>query len=462
MNPCSWASFATSFLGQFRHIDREQFRTATAPITAYVRENFLEDYSVPASTPFQPLPRRSGTFKPHAIVPPKLPPGSNLNKQLPRPRQILNMVTMGVDESETILIALGDMAFDSPFIFGEPARSLGISCNTCHNKGVTNPNVFIPALSARPGGLDVSSSYFAPHANNGHFDALDTPDLRGIRFLAPYGRNGRFTSLREFTRNVIVNEFNGAEPDPMLMDGMIAYLNEFDFLPNPMVNPDGTLADGASAAEKRGEKLFNTPYAKMNGMSCATCHDPSNNFIDGRRHDIGSVAPSEPHSRDRTLDTPTLLGIVYSAPYFHDGRLPTLRAVSEWFNNVYNLGLSGAELGELTAYLEAVGGGTDGMEDTLYTLEAELEEFKFFLSTYEHLRKKNKTGLIATMLQSIRVEVDAHKWDVQDKEQLPVLDELSAHMAAAYDAVVSGELTKADASVAAYRKLYEQHQDVLK
>ena len=46
----------------------------------------------------------------------------------------------------------------------------------------------------------ISSRFFAPHANNSLFDPLDTPDLRGIRFTAPYGRNGRFSSLRDFIR----------------------------------------------------------------------------------------------------------------------------------------------------------------------------------------------------------------------------------------------------------------------
>ena len=69
-----------------------------------------------------PWPARSKTFDASARLPIKLPPGSNINKQIPRPRQILNMVERGVDESETPLIALGDMAFDSAYIFGEPVE----------------------------------------------------------------------------------------------------------------------------------------------------------------------------------------------------------------------------------------------------------------------------------------------------------------------------------------------------
>ncbi|MCH8967245.1 MAG: cytochrome C, partial [Planctomycetes bacterium] len=267
--------------------DLPTFRSKLRTISSYISANFGEAFTAGSQRWLAPRPLASPTYRPSAQIPPRLPPGANMNKQLPRPRQILNMANRGVDEGETTLIALGDMAFDSSFIFGEPAQSLGISCNSCHNKSITNPNFIIPGLSSRAGGMDVSNSFFAPHANNGHFDALDIPDLRGIRFTAPYGRNGRFESLNEFVRNVIVNEFNGPEPDPLLLDGLIAYMFEFDFLPNQHLNRDGTLNGQAPEGAHRGEEIFHRPFEQMGGMSCATCHIPSANFVDHKRHDLG-------------------------------------------------------------------------------------------------------------------------------------------------------------------------------
>ena len=98
---------------------------------------------------------------------------------------------------------------------------------------------------------------------------------------------------------------------------MIAYINEFDFLPNTRLSADGTLNDQASASAKRGEKIFNSPFEQMGNKSCATCHIPSNNFLDRQSHDIGTVVGSDPYSRDRSMDTPTLLSSKYTAPYFH-------------------------------------------------------------------------------------------------------------------------------------------------
>ncbi len=441
--------------------DRRRFDRAAADIAAYAEANFGAAFEPLPGRALAPWPARSPTFDASAVLPAKLPPGSNINKQLPRPRQVLNMASRGVDERDTVLIALGDMAFDSAFILGDPARSVGISCNTCHNKSITNPGLFIPGVSGRPGGMDVSNSFFAPHANNGHFDPLDIPDLRGIRFTSPYGRNGRFESLREFVRNVIVNEFNGPEPDPLLLDGLVAYMFEFDFLPNSYLDRDGTLNDEASAAAHRGEKIFNRPFTQMDGASCATCHVPSANFVDHRRHDLGTVGRAEPYARDGALDTPTLLGITYTPPYFHDGSHPTLRAVNAWFNTSFELGLSPSELDDLTAYVQTVGSGIDAYEDTTFTLEAEMEEFSFFLSAYEFLTDRSKTDLLSVTFTTIAFEIRAHKWDLQDWTHMPVLDRMAGLMDEAAAAIEQGDTKRVRALIEEYRRTYQEHRELL-
>jgi hypothetical protein len=310
--------------------------------------------------------------------------------------------------------------------------------------------------------MDVSNSFFAPHANNAHFDPLDIPDLRGIRFTAPYGRNGRFDSLREFTRNVIVNEFNGPEPEPLLLDGMMAYMLEFDFLSTPLLAEDGTLRPDAPKEALRGEQIFHRPYEAMGNRSCATCHVPSDHFLDRRRHDIGTVHGTQADSRDRALDTPTLLSSRYSAPYFHDGSAPTLEAVVEWFDERYGLGLSSEEQSHLTTYLELVGDGVDGYEDTMFTLEAEMEEFSFFLSAFEFLDARGRRDLIATTFKTIALELRAHKWDVQDSRHLPVLEGLAVLMDEASAANRRGDEEGVRERVAAYRQLYQENAEVLR
>ena len=442
--------------------DLEALAREAGEVLTYLRTNYGNGGEVPKGRRLAPWPVRSPSFNATAKLPAKLPPGHNVNKQVPRPRQILNMSARGVDESETPLIALGDMAFDSAYIFGEPMQSLGMSCNTCHNKSITNPDFLIPGLSARSGGMDVSNSFFAPHANNGHFDPVDIPDLRGIRFTAPYGRNGRFASLREFTRNGIVNEFNGPEPDPILLDGMIAYMNEFDFLPNPMLNRDGTLNQNASETARRGERVFNRPFPQMNGMSCATCHIPSAHFLDHKQHNIGSVSGVSADSIDKAMDTPTLLSAKYTPPYFHDGSLPTLRAVNEWFNTTYQLALSDSELDDLTAYVETVGDGVEAYEDSPLYLDAEMEEFSFFLSAVEFLDEKKKPELMDATFQTVASEIRNHKWELQDASAMPVMNRLAELMDEAYSANQQGDRALVANKVREYLKLYEANVEILK
>ena len=47
-------------------------------------------------------------------------------------------------------------------------------------------------------------------------------------------------------------------------------------------------------------------------------------FTDGNRHDVQSKAKGDPQRR---FDTPSLRFVAGTAPYFHDGRYPTLRAL---------------------------------------------------------------------------------------------------------------------------------------
>jgi hypothetical protein len=187
-----------------------------------------------------------------------LPQGTDFGEPaLELPRQVLSAERLGGEQS--FLIGLGNLLFSSPSILGEPARSAGMSCNTCHVGGDGNPAFFLPGHSSRPGTVDVTGPAFNPRTDDRLFNPLAIPSLRGIRQTAPYGRDGRMASLREFTRHVVVQEFAGAEPDPLLLDALVAYMQQIEFLPNAKLGPAGLLTGAASEAARRGEKLFFAP-----------------------------------------------------------------------------------------------------------------------------------------------------------------------------------------------------------
>ena len=136
--------------------------------------------------------------------------------------------------------------------------------------------------------------------------------------------------------------------------------------------------------------------------------------------------------------------------------------MNEWFNNTYQLGLTSSELDDLTTYVETVGDGIDAYEDTPYILEAEMEEFGFFLSTFEFLDEKNKPELMNITFRTIALEVRNHKWALQDYSALPVMERLAEIMDEAYIANQAGDREKVREKVKEYRKLYAENIDVLK
>ena len=206
---------------------------------------------------------------------------------------------------------LGELAFRSPVVFGGEAARTGLACETCHPAGHLNRHFFVPGLSDRPGNVDVSGPLFQPAHDDGIANPVNIPSLRGVAASAPYGRDGRHASLREFVRDVVAVEFAGAEPEPWLLDALLAYLSELAHLPGAGVDGQGRLPADAGAAARRGEALFHRPFPGPGNLSCATCHPPHAGFLDGRLHDVGTGG---------AFDTPGLRGLADTAPYFHDGR----------------------------------------------------------------------------------------------------------------------------------------------
>lgn len=277
-----------------------------------------------------------------------VPTETDLSRPLPKPRQILHTQAMGSEMSP--MAALGDILFEDPTILGEKAQRMGISCGSCHPAGHVNTNLFIAGISKVRGGADLSNKHFAAAGDDGIFNPVDTPSLRGLRHTGPYGKTQQEGGIREFTRRVIVLEFDGPEPSPKTLDALTAYLREFDFLPTRWVRDDGSLDPAAPDPVKRGKALFEKEFPNLPGRSCAGCHRPDSYFLDGRMHDVGTGGG---------FDTPTLRNVNYSPPYMHDGRFASLKDVIEHFDRTYGLGLSAREKADLLGYLEAVGEGID-------------------------------------------------------------------------------------------------------
>lgn len=322
-----------------------------------------------------------------------LPAGTELDEDaLDQPREIFRSEATGGVKS--YLVRLGDMAFNAPSLLGDVARRAGVSCNTCHNNGAGNARLYIPGLSTHPGNFDTTGALFNPQADNGVLDPVTPPSLRGARLLAPYGHDGRTASLRDFVRNVIVGEFAGPEPSPAILDALVAYIQDIDFLPNPRLAPGGRLAAGAGEAERRGEELFAKPFPHDPGLSCAACHMPSGAFLDHRPHDVGSGG---------LFKTPTLLNADFNAPYFHDGRYDSYAQVVAHFDRVFELGLSPRDRQDLVAYLTAIGDGIRPYERD--GVNARLKELNDFVSVLDTAIPAGDRAVIALTVETVGSEL---------------------------------------------------------
>jgi cytochrome c peroxidase len=317
-----------------------------------------------------------------------LPPGTDLNEeQLDRPTELFWSELAG--RKRSYLLNLGDLLFSSPGILGGVARQAGISCETCHQQGAGNAKLYVPGLSKRAGTFDTTGALFNPKADNHVFDPVTPPSLRGAKLLAPYGHDGRFASLRDFVRNVVVNEFAGPEPSAQILDALVFYVQEIAFLPNPKMATGGRLGPDASAAEKRGEALFRAPFRHDAAMSCATCHQPGAAFVDHQLHDVGTGG---------RFKTPTLLNANFNAPYFHDGRYDGYAPVVAYFDRRFDLGLTQDERADLVAYLEAVGDAA--LPFTRDSVRGRLAEIADFVSVLD-------TAIPARNREIIALTVDA-------------------------------------------------------
>ncbi len=212
----------------------------------------------------------------------------------------------------------------------------GTSCFDCHVNGHTNG-----AIEMDPGTRPTLARV-----------RLDSPTLRGnhINRIFSLKRSIRstdhFAEVEEYFDGDITlqPQIGGRQLDRASTNRMGDFNSIIGFPPAPKLDRFGRL-DSAKATESeiRGEKLFHTK------ARCAECHAPPF-YIDNQMHDL-RVEEFYPGRAEGWAKTFSLRGIKDSPPYFHDGRLPTLEDVVEFFNLVFHLELTAEEKKDLVSFL---------------------------------------------------------------------------------------------------------------
>ena len=222
-----------------------------------------------------------------------LPPGSRIEATLSEyPARAVISEQRGGHVGH--LARLGELVFRSPLTLGRDAARRGLSCDACHTNGATNTAFMIPGASDQPGNIDLTHREFHFREDDGLANPVNIPSLRGVRWTAPYGHDGRFATLRAFSHNVITREFGGPALEDWLMDALVAWQTEFGF------------------TDRDRDLATSTTYQ----TNCRSCHGDGAMMPPRQLHDIGT---------GRLVEAPTLLGLAESAPYLHDGSAATVR-----------------------------------------------------------------------------------------------------------------------------------------
>jgi DNA-binding beta-propeller fold protein YncE/mono/diheme cytochrome c family protein len=193
------------------------------------------------------------------------------------------------------------------------SRAGGMACESCHPEGRTD------GLSWR-----IESK------------VLQTPLLAGrISGTHPFKWDGGDKDLSHSLTNT-VRRLGGNGIGATEVRQLSAFLKALEPPRAPSVRDRRAVA--------RGEKLFQSAE-----VGCASCHG-GKALTDQRKHALS-------HDIDAT-DTPSLIGLAGSAPYFHDGSAATLEALLTDRGSVHGMGrthkLGERQLEDLIAYLETL------------------------------------------------------------------------------------------------------------
>ncbi len=194
--------------------------------------------------------------------------------------------------------------------------------------GIINSDLAFACASCHiEGGTDGLSWRIGPQA-------LQTPILAGrINGTHPFKWDGSDTTLAA-TFATTTKRLGGSGLDEKESNAIAAYLKS---LPPPRP------PTGDAVAIARGKQLFES-------RGCTTCHDGPT-YNDGEQYEFTSLL--------KQLDTPSLRGLAWSAPYYHDGSATSLDSLLRGDGRVVGMSaelvkLTAAERRDLASFLESL------------------------------------------------------------------------------------------------------------
>jgi hypothetical protein len=123
-----------------------------------------------------------------------------------------------------LAVEVGRAAFRTPVVLGGQAARAGLSCESCHRSGRSNPDFQFPGISGAPGTADVTASLFSTHRGDLVDDPRPIPDLSGPKGRLRIDQAPATGALEPFIRGLVTEEFDGPPPPASVLAGLAAYV----------------------------------------------------------------------------------------------------------------------------------------------------------------------------------------------------------------------------------------------
>jgi DNA-binding beta-propeller fold protein YncE len=230
------------------------------------------------------------------------------------PRKVAKSMLPPLREKMAPEVALGRILFHAA---GDPRIAAdGRACASCH-----------------PDGRDDGITWATPEGPRRSILLAGR-----VSQTAPYAWDGKGTTLYVHLGNTF-DRLSGRGLRSIELDALVAYVSQ---LPAP---PRAKPADEQKIA--RGKQIFSSREA-----GCSNCHAGAT-YTDGLSHDVQSKHKSD---RGQAFNTPSLLSIGGTGPYFHDGRYQTLGELLKKSDGTmgHTSHLSAADMDALESFLRTL------------------------------------------------------------------------------------------------------------
>jgi DNA-binding beta-propeller fold protein YncE/mono/diheme cytochrome c family protein len=167
-----------------------------------------------------------------------------------------------------------------------------------------------------------------------------------VKNSAPYSWLGVHETVEVHLHNTF--ERLGGSGLPDVADGRVGELDALVAYLNAMPGPSFDESDSDEPKlVAQGKELFHA-----SDVGCSSCHTAGRG-ADGEKHDLGTFAVGDSEAK---FDTPALRYVSGTAPYFHDGRYPTLLSLLTSTDSQmgHTMQLSRSQALALNAYLETL------------------------------------------------------------------------------------------------------------